>query len=589
MASDSSSDLKDEQMTMPTGVTRRGGVYWLRVGIPDDLRHLYPRTSKGALAADRHRASLRTSDKGEARAKALALRAEFEHEFNAKRKALVPPAVRPTAALRSLLAESVYAERLAIDDRQRKDKNKSIGVLSGAWVGSARPELPTVNRFEPLPDRFVAARVARNAQGLAMVRHALATGDLAVMLPIANKAAKALGIEIEWDSEEGADALEACLRSYTRALEAITQRDEGRVIDTPEAPNAPQAAQEAPGAPQSTQADSAPKYRTIRDLVPLWLSKSKQTAASQADMNRALRMLDESGIPTELATLKGIHGATFRDWLRDTEARVIVQKTASDRFGAIKTLLYRGVEYGALTTNPWAGIRFPVEGSKRREPFRHDELRAIHQSPQFSTYSGPSGRKGAEAVPYFMPLLGLFSGARVGELVQLEVADVRQHNDVWVLDIHKEAEGSTVKTDNGIRRIPIHPELVRLGLMDYLADLRAAGETKLFPSLHQPGTKKPGYLFGQAFRAYLNKVGVTRPLATFHAYRHGFRSALENAGVSAVRIHRLVGHADDSVDARYTHLDMSVMAEDVAKIRFPFLDLLRVYPLPAASKPSQGS
>ncbi|HVR48674.1 MAG TPA: hypothetical protein VMS38_02970 [Pseudorhodoferax sp.] len=114
--------------------------------------------------------------------------------------------------------------------------------------------------------------------------------------------------------------------------------------------------------------------------------------------------------------------------------------------------------------------------------------------------------------------------------------------------------------------------------LEYAADLRAAGETKLFPTLHRKDTRSAGYLFGQAFRLYLNKVGVKRPLATFQAYRHGFRSALENAGVSTVRIHRLVGHAGGSVDARDTHLDVAVMAEDVAKVAFPFLDLPRVYP-----------
>lgn len=56
-----------------------------------------------------------------------------------------------------------------------------------------------------------------------------------------------------------------------------------------------------------------------------------------------------------------------------------------------------------------------------------------------------------------MPLSGLFSGARAGELVQLEVANVRPHHDVWVLDIHEEAEGSTAKTDKALRRIPFTP------------------------------------------------------------------------------------------------------------------------------------
>jgi hypothetical protein len=58
---------------LPTGVFLRSSTYWLRVTLPEDLRHLYPRTTKGTLATDRHRASLGTSDKAEARIKAQVL------------------------------------------------------------------------------------------------------------------------------------------------------------------------------------------------------------------------------------------------------------------------------------------------------------------------------------------------------------------------------------------------------------------------------------------------------------------------------------------------------------------------------------
>jgi integrase len=541
-------------------------MYWLRVLIPDDLRHLYPRTSKGALATDRYRKSLGTSNADEAKVRALALRAQFEAEFLEKRKGLHVTAQKPSEPLVALLAERIRHTILAGDDATRYGlpvPDAGLSLPMPSWVAS-----------EPL--QRLRQRQELEAASLTSLRTATAAGALTPGLWAAQAECRALGLDIDWSGQEA--HLLALTRTVVQATADAAKRSNGEPVETPKVPERPQ---EAPGAPQTTPGTPTPTYRVIRDLVPLWKSKTKPTAEAQGDMDRALRLLDQSGIPTELATLKGIHGATFRDWLRDTEARGISQQTASHRFGAIKTLLNRAVEYGAndkLTSNPWTGIRFPVEGSKRREPFRRDELRAIHQSEQFSIYTAPSGRKGADAVPYFMPLLGLFSGARVGELAQLEVADVRQHDDVWVLDIHEEAEGSTVKTENALRRIPVHPELIRLGFLDYVADLRKAGETKLFPSLHQPGTKKPSYLFGQAFRAYLDKVGVTRPLATFHAYRHGFRSALENAGVSTVRIHRLVGHADGSVDARYTHLDIAVMAEDVAKVQFAFLDLPRVYP-----------
>lgn len=336
-------------MTMPTGVIRRGGVYWLRVGIPDDLRHLYPRTSKGALATDRYRASLKTSDKSEAKAKALALRAEFEAEFIQKRKTLVAPAVRPAPALQALIAEGVYAAEMDRDEGDRKDKAKRVREFSGVYLGDldAHPGFPEVSRLDPLPANPLAIREVRRGQYQQSVRDALGTGNLRTIVPLATRAAKALGLEVDWDSDEGAATLEACLKGYARAKADVIKRDQGHVIDTPPTVKLPQDLQDAPEAAQSPSDSPTPAYRFIRDLVPLWKSKAKPTANALGDMNRALSLLDESGIPTELATLKGIHGATFRDWLRDTEARGISQKTASDRFGAIKTLLNRAVEYGA--------------------------------------------------------------------------------------------------------------------------------------------------------------------------------------------------------------------------------------------------
>jgi hypothetical protein len=139
-----------------------------------------------------------------------------------------------------------------------------------------------------------------------------------------------LGLEVDGDSDEGAATLDACLKAYVRAKEDAIKKDQGHVIETPDASTLPQDLQDAPQAAQSPSGSPTPAHRFIRDLVPLWNSKAKPTANALGAMNRALSLLDESGIPTELATLKGIHGATFRDGLRDTEARGISQKTASE-------------------------------------------------------------------------------------------------------------------------------------------------------------------------------------------------------------------------------------------------------------------
>lgn len=583
-------------MTMPTGVTRRGGMFLLRVGIPDDIRHLYPRTAKGALAADRYRASLKTSDRYEAKVRALALRAEFEAEFVAKRKSLAAPPVRPATPLQAIIAKAVYAAEMDRDDADRKNKARTVREFSSVHVGdlSSHPGFPEVSRLDPLPANTLAIREVRRGQYLEHVRKALGTGNLKLMIPLAAKAAKSLGLEVDWDSDEGAATLEVCLKQYARAKEDAIKKDQGHVIDTPPAPRRPEASEppEATPKPASAAAALPPateapgQYKTIRDLLPLWKSKAKPTPEALSEVERALKLVDECGIPTDLATLKGSHGAQFRDWLRDSDARGFKHKTGSNRFGAITALLNAGTEYDAIRANPWQRLRFPVKNSKKRPPFTQEELKAIHKSEQFTVYADPAGGKGAKAVPYWMPLLGLFTGARNGELGQLELADVKTVDGVAVLDIHREAAGSKVKTDNGVRRVPIHSELVRLGFLDYVADLRKAGEIKLFPSFHRDGGKTPSYLMTQAFRAYLNQVGVTTPLATFHSYRHNVRSALENAGGSTVRIHRLIGHADGSVDARYSHLELDVLSQELEKVQYPFLDLQRVYPVPKDRQPS---
>ncbi|WP_124596557.1 DUF6538 domain-containing protein [Burkholderia stagnalis] len=52
--------------SLPPGLRLVGSVYHLRIGIPDKVRHLWPRQKNGKLATDAFRASLKTSDRADA-------------------------------------------------------------------------------------------------------------------------------------------------------------------------------------------------------------------------------------------------------------------------------------------------------------------------------------------------------------------------------------------------------------------------------------------------------------------------------------------------------------------------------------------
>ena len=70
-----------------------------------------------------------------------------------------------------------------------------------------------------------------------------------------------------------------------------------------------------------------------------------------------------------------------------------------------------------------------------------------------------------------MPWLLAFTGARVEEVAQALVADVRERDGIGYLDINAEGEGKSLK--NAARRgaVPLHPALVAEGFLAYVAGL----------------------------------------------------------------------------------------------------------------------
>lgn len=68
----------------------------------------------------------------------------------------------------------------------------------------------------------------------------------------------------------------------------------------------------------------------------------------------------------------------------------------------------------------------------------------------------------------WIPLLGAFTGARRGELVQLRKQDVKldvASNRHYLLITD---EAGSVKTQNAIRQVPIHPNLISIGFLDFV-------------------------------------------------------------------------------------------------------------------------
>ena len=87
-------------------------------------------------------------------------------------------------------------------------------------------------------------------------------------------------------------------------------------------------------------------------------------------------------------------------------------------------------------------------------------------------------------------------------------ADTRMEDGMWALDI-KDEDYKRVKSAAARRAIPMHPELVAMGLPEFMQDVKALNlGPQLFPVLLPKDDKSQGNAPGKKWGEYLNTVGL---------------------------------------------------------------------------------
>jgi integrase len=131
---------------------------------------------------------------------------------------------------------------------------------------------------------------------------------------------------------------------------------------------------------------------------------------------------------------------------------------------------------------------------------------------------------------YWVPLLIWYGGGRRGEICKMLISEVRELEGIWYLWIDNSITGR-VKNRSSRRAIPIHPELIRLGFLDYVRALEKRGDTLLFPEL-AGWVSPPGDIFYSRWwpkiRAHLPFV---LPGQAIHSIRHAVNNELKDAEV----------------------------------------------------------
>lgn len=214
-----------------------------------------------------------------------------------------------------------------------------------------------------------------------------------------------------------------------------------------------------------------------------------------------------------------------------------------------------------INSNPLAGVVSVKKRDAEEEtgrPFTQAEINAIFEPTAFTAW--------AEKLPHrwWVPMLGLFSGARVNELSQLYLADIETISDVPGFHINRRFEGQKIKNAASRRFVPLAQPLLDAGFLDYVAEVKKAGHQRLFPHLPNNDGNGFGKQMSKQFAAYIKKRGIKDDGMGMHAFRHTLATRLDRAGVSENSIARITGHTPSGGILPKFYIDPPTLSERVA-------------------------
>lgn len=564
---------------MMTSLVRRGAAYYFRQRVPVDLA--------GRIGRRELRRSLGTRDPREARLRAARVRARADDLFEH---------LRGTPMLTD--ADCKFYARWWYQACMDEDWNwKQMAAL--------RPDLAG-----DINDGFQRTRALTEAN----IIKELNSGDISRVVLQAEEALTEDGRGDEAD-ENSADFRRLCAFMLRGALEAVRKAKAEEAADfsyeptdplfkgsppqSPEAPTPVAPVAVAPAAPPPT----GPSIASMTEpFITEKTNLGKVSTKTQNDYRASLALfMQVVGAARPVAAITGDDVVAFKnllvacptnfrkrlgtDNLREavrlnaerSEGRLdtLDPKTINEKYlSNVKTFFDWARTNRLVKESPASGVRAEQpknhDAVEDRHPFTVEDLHQIFVTPFFT--ETPRDRR---AYRLWAPLIGLFSGCRLSEIGQLQTRDIVDLNGIPHFAIRDETAGQHLKTAAARRWVPVHSELVALGLLDYVA---RQGSGRLFPDWPISGDGYYSSAYSKWFGRLLTTAGVKTDKKSFHSFRHTAADALDEVVEASVR-DKFLGHSSGQVRDRYgSKPPKQAWSEAFLRLSYPGLDLSHLQP-----------
>lgn len=196
---------------------------------------------------------------------------------------------------------------------------------------------------------------------------------------------------------------------------------------------------------------------------------------------------------------------------------------------------------------------------------RADEERSMFEQSELQkifSHSLMQKMRTEKVEDFWLLHISLYSGMRSEEIALLNPnLDIYEEDGVWVFDINT-VDGKRVKTKNSVRRVPIHDNLITLGILDYVNGLKGLDTKSIFPSSIVSDGRFSKNIGKRVNRFIQDKVGIKGK--SLHSFRHTIATALKRKLVDVHLSGAILGH--EGGDITYDRYGKSYLPKTLKEV-----------------------
>ena len=220
--------------------------------------------------------------------------------------------------------------------------------------------------------------------------------------------------------------------------------------------------------------------------------------------------------------------------LKDHMMETLKPSTVNVRLTHLNAILEWAVNYGYIKHNYAKKLKIKKDVETEREAFTPEQVRTITDAV---------GRLKGDSWERWCMTLGAITGGRIGEIGQLDVADIREVEGVWVIDINANGPGKVLKTRSSERLVPLVDGAYGFDLNAFLGYVEGRPKDgKLF----EFGPTWIGRTMNRMIKDILDLESTDRTLS-YHSFRHSVASVLKHHGCPLTIAQSILGHSSQSI------------------------------------------